>query len=238
MEESKLKQTGNTSGTGDKKRYECVCICGKTVWLSRKQLKRKITCGCEIKTKDKNPIPEGTRFGKLVVTGKTKTLERPSGKYLGYECVCDCGNVVYIPKQSLVQGCTTSCGCLAKEDTHYQPKFSGGEKYNSLTVTGEYRLQSTGLQREIYYRCICDCGGEVWATHSRIISGSLKTCGCSHKKHMQEIQKEGIEKQKELRKQERDFSILIPYIDPTYTEDIEGIENRGLTTHDKIHIVC
>ena len=32
-----------------------------------------------------------------------------------WECMCDCGNIHYASRQTLVRGCTRSCGCLSKE---------------------------------------------------------------------------------------------------------------------------
>lgn len=52
----------------------------------------------------------GDRFGKLTATGRHQ-----SGKYLRYECICDCGVVTWVISQGLRTGKTKSCGCLKSE---------------------------------------------------------------------------------------------------------------------------
>ena len=64
----------------------------------------------------------GQRFGKLVVV---KEAERIRNKH-AWECKCDCGNVTFVPTESLRSGNTKSCGCLSK--TH------GGSKTRLYVV--------------------------------------------------------------------------------------------------------
>jgi hypothetical protein len=53
----------------------------------------------------------GRVFGRLTVTGKKIHI----GKYVLWECVCSCSNIVNLRNCKLVTGHTTSCGCLHKE---------------------------------------------------------------------------------------------------------------------------
>lgn len=53
----------------------------------------------------------GERFGKLLVVNRA---ERES-KYVFYECLCDCGNMVVVNSCNLLNGSTQSCGCLARK---------------------------------------------------------------------------------------------------------------------------
>lgn len=54
----------------------------------------------------------GKRFGRLVVLG-----DPIKGKYgqQRWKCKCDCGNVKYISRYSLLNNTTISCGCYRKE---------------------------------------------------------------------------------------------------------------------------
>lgn len=65
------------------------------------------------------PLQAGQKFGRLTVTGEIQVDRReyPSRMYTlkYYEMRCDCGNTAWVPKQSLVSGATTSCGCFRKE---------------------------------------------------------------------------------------------------------------------------
>lgn len=64
---------------------------------------------------EKNAIAAGQRFGRLMATGVRVWVERPSGKNLRYECICNCGATVNVRKPELVkQSGTVSCGCHQK----------------------------------------------------------------------------------------------------------------------------
>lgn len=59
---------------------------------------------------------EGSRFGKLVITGKDNGLK---GGYKRYECKCDCGNTTWVYKQKLISGHTRSCGCMTTRKSRF-----------------------------------------------------------------------------------------------------------------------
>lgn len=54
------------------------------------------------------------RFGRLIVTGYNYDPERSRPK-TWLVCMCDCGGQTVLPVQSLMQGHTSSCGCLHSE---------------------------------------------------------------------------------------------------------------------------
>ena len=56
----------------------------------------------------------GKRFGKLVVTGYSHTIN----KRVYWKCVCDCGNTCIIHGTKLRNGHTKSCGCIRKIKNH------------------------------------------------------------------------------------------------------------------------
>ena len=56
------------------------------------------------------------KYGKLTIIERTQAPEHlKDKKAIYYLCECDCGNKKVVRKVSLVQGRTTSCGCLHKE---------------------------------------------------------------------------------------------------------------------------
>lgn len=63
----------------------------------------------------------GKRFGRLVVLEYSHFLYNGSDKAkrtgISYfwKCQCDCGNITYVNRQSLIIGRTRSCGCLRSE---------------------------------------------------------------------------------------------------------------------------
>lgn len=54
----------------------------------------------------------GQIFGRLRVL---KIAGHANNGKIIWECKCSCGNIVLVKGNSLVSGCTKSCGCLAKE---------------------------------------------------------------------------------------------------------------------------
>ena len=55
-----------------------------------------------------------------------------------------------------------------------------GDKYNYLTVE---ELTENRNNRK-HYICICDCGNKVTVSANNLRSGSVKSCGCLHKKNI------------------------------------------------------
>ena len=53
-------------------------------------------------------IPEGTRFGRLVVLGESPVRK---GSFVAWICRCDCGNRSVVAGVNLRYGHTLSCGC-------------------------------------------------------------------------------------------------------------------------------
>ena len=56
----------------------------------------------------------GKKFGMLTVIGYSHTV----GKHSFYKCVCDCGKEIITRRDGLVNGHTSSCGCVRDEWSH------------------------------------------------------------------------------------------------------------------------
>lgn len=115
---------------GDITTWRCKCSCGNEVNVLAKLLKNGHTtsCGCFQKEQiSQRSFKDLTnkRFGHLLVLYRTNDYISPSNKTrkVVYRCLCDCGAKVDINGTSLVQGLTTSCGCL---------KSKGEEKISLL----------------------------------------------------------------------------------------------------------
>lgn len=78
----------------------------------------------------------GARFGRLVV--RESTSLRDNGKIV-WECLCDCGSVVFLNTTRLNTGNTKSCGCLRAEGNR---KTHGGRS-----------LPEYGIWRHMLSRC-------------------------------------------------------------------------------------
>lgn len=73
----------------------------------------------------------GKKFGRLLV----KRQGPHKGKYVTWDCLCDCGNEKNAVGAKLTFGVIKSCGCLEKESRGKSQK-THGEGYNE---TKEYR---------------------------------------------------------------------------------------------------
>jgi hypothetical protein len=108
----------------------CKCDCGNLKSIQSTSLTRKkrgvISCGCARNSKeaqDKAKITResypkdivGLRFGRLIVLRKTNIKSHKAadnGAYL-WECLCDCGELCYYSRYSLITpNGVKSCGCL------------------------------------------------------------------------------------------------------------------------------
>lgn len=121
--------------------WNCLCDCGCTTSVQSTSLTRKNgtkSCGCARNSKEaieKSRITSksypkditGFKFGRLTVIKKTNTKsvrKSDSGAYL-WECKCECGNICYYSRYSLITpNGIKSCGCLY-QDTRYET----GKKY-------------------------------------------------------------------------------------------------------------
>ena len=55
----------------------------------------------------------GRTFGRLTVIRKSE--RRHKNRCYLWECLCECGNTVYVLASNLKRGKTRSCGCLRHE---------------------------------------------------------------------------------------------------------------------------
>lgn len=112
-------------------RYLCRCDCGNTKTVIANNLKRgKVaSCGC-IRTRQL----KGKRFGRLIVSSRAEDIVSKSGVHrTAWNCVCDCGNTVITQARFLLDGTTSSCGCLQNEINaivHTKHGYSYSRLYN------------------------------------------------------------------------------------------------------------
>lgn len=109
----------------------------------------------------------GQKFGRLLVVKQAE--ERKYGGIV-WECLCDCGNTVFVTAQSLRKGETQSCGCIRKEQENI-----AGMRFNRLIA-----LEPTDkrYRRCIVWKCQCDCGSMVYVAANRLRNNNVMSCGC------------------------------------------------------------
>lgn len=95
--------------------WHCQCDCGNECDVSVQHLGKSVfSCGCFraecAREKGKQQIKDltGQRFGLLTCL----SLADSDGSGANWLCQCDCGNQRVVRAGSLIQGYTSSCGCL------------------------------------------------------------------------------------------------------------------------------
>lgn len=101
-----LERKGNTSGGNAQ--WLCACDCGGQTIATTSILRsrHKLSCGCAYKFD-----LTGNRFGMLKVIGEFPE-EAKGRKRVHWICKCDCGNTTRTTTAALVNGHSTSCGCV------------------------------------------------------------------------------------------------------------------------------
>ncbi len=123
--------------------WECLCDCGKTVFVTSNDLQTGNTkaCGCLVgKAHTKNLT--GQRFGRLVALNPTS--RRSCDGSIVWKLRCDCGRIVFTNVNSLNSGHTKSCGCLKYavqfvKYTNINPKDIPFEIINLMKARGKLK---------------------------------------------------------------------------------------------------
>lgn len=103
--------------------WKCQCVKCKNISYKTKTDLKAITkrnaSGCNNCFGD---CIAGNKYGRLTVLNNTKKTKK---KDILWECMCDCGNKVWLSKGVLKSGNTRSCGCLFKGVTAERNRNNG-----------------------------------------------------------------------------------------------------------------
>lgn len=108
-----IERTANSKS--GQTRWKCVCDCGNETIVYTQNLKRGHTQSCGCSHENVRLDLTGQRFGRLTVIKLTSIRKY---RVPVWECLCDCGNTVYVTTNHLSMGDQKSCGCINKERTH------------------------------------------------------------------------------------------------------------------------
>ncbi len=131
----------------------------------------------------------GQKFGRLLVI-EYAGIKR---EVAHWKCQCDCGNIHIVASRDLLNGNTTSCGCY-KRDAIRKRKIIDltNARFGRLLVMDmAERPMNIRTHRDIYWRCLCDCGNEVVVSSLALRNGNTKSCGCLRREVSQQGLKEG-----------------------------------------------
>lgn len=159
--------------------WECICDCGKTIVVRSSSLVSGATrsCGC-IRMKDFT----GQRFGNLTALRATGEVKNT---FFVWECICDCGNTVFVQSGSLQSGNTQSCGCLRKAPRPESWSDLREKRFGNLVA-----LQPTNQRQNGYvvWECRCDCGNSAYVSGQLLTEGKTKSCGCIRRQSIKKLQ--------------------------------------------------
>lgn len=117
---------------------------------------------------------QGKKFERLLVLEYSKEKQ-------AWLCQCDCGQWKYVRSSDLVQGKTKSCGCLSRQRAHERREHLEGQKFGRLLVLEEIPERRN---KQIYWKCQCDCGKICEVNGALLKSGNTQSCGCLHKEQL------------------------------------------------------
>ena len=137
--------------------WECVCDCGKTVYISIGNWGKTQSCGCR---SNKSNLSVGDRVGKLTIISKGDVIKRKNSKTKqGYNtvktwnCQCDCGTYKpNVSEKSLLHGKIKSCGCITRPNKN--KSIIENLKYNNYDLSGDYGIGFDCNNKEFYFDLI------------------------------------------------------------------------------------
>lgn len=171
------------SGKHRQTMWNCVCDCGTERAVNAKSLQNgdSSSCGClklERLRVERDLI--GSAFGRWTVKGPGVSVEGERT----WSCLCECGARRDVVEQSLVQGRSTSCGCLRKERAAeaWNAKAADltDQRFGLWTALRRFDVSRyAGGGQMIRWWCRCDCGIERAVLVGALRDGTSQSCGCT-----------------------------------------------------------
>lgn len=115
--------------------WKCQCDCGNICYVTTENLRRGDTpsCGCITRENRQKQIKDltGQKFGHLLVLEYLGSVNHNTK----YKVRCDCGKEYEVFANNLIQGCTTSCGCV--KESHGENKIRELLTKNNIPYTNQ-----------------------------------------------------------------------------------------------------
>lgn len=172
----------------------CQCKCGTRKIVSAGSLKSgdSTSCGCQkIKNLSNNIDLKDMDFGRWHVMKRGNPRGSKSGRiYKTWTCKCKCGTIRDVTEQNLLQGKSTSCGCLRKEHVAAVATYEDLSQCRFGEWTVLERVPDRfypGGGRAIMWKCRCSCGTVHIVAGNMLKSGISQSCGCLNVKSIVEL---------------------------------------------------
>lgn len=158
--------------------WACVCDCTNTIVTSRRQLRKKTSCGFCRRGNDLT----GRVFGRLRVVARDPVAEVGNGRSVRWVCRCTCGKETIVDSHSLTRKrrAQKSCGCLQLEILRRTRIDLTGLKFGLLYVIKRHGSVEGKTWGGVTWMCRCGCGSgrDVIVTTNHLRTGAVKSCGC------------------------------------------------------------
>lgn len=167
--------------------FLCRCDCGTEKIVVGSSLKNSCSQSCGCLQREETLV--GEKFSRLTVI----KYDHKKGRHHYYQCLCVCGELCVVRRDSLISGHTESCGCFLRErasETHKGKKLSketkrkigesekgplnsswkGGisSENNLIRNSVEYKEWRKAVYERDHYTCqMCGkkSGGDICAHH-------------------------------------------------------------------------
>lgn len=128
------------------------------------------------------------RFNRLLVIERDEDYIQSNGRHrVRWKCLCDCGNTKSILVDNLKRGLTESCGCLHSEISSSIIEDLTGKTFGRLFVLERGKdVFTRGGNKKISWKCVCECGTNLFVTSGELRSGDTKSCGCLNREKVSE----------------------------------------------------
>lgn len=104
-------------------------------------------------------------------------------EWRSWKCLCECGEITYVPSTNLRNGHTQSCGCNGRDIKNitingkiYKRQDLTGKRFGKLEVVrveNHHKISSNTT-----WLCNCDCGGTLVTSQQVLMNGITNSCGC------------------------------------------------------------
>jgi len=133
-------------------RWKCRCKCGvilESVIGSNLVRGNTTSCGCKCLTSKKYNFVDlnGRTFGKLTVIEKLDKKTKTRG--ILWKCLCECGNYIELPSNSLTSGNTISCG---NKKIHIKAGKDVDEwRVGEIPISHLTSIKQNAIKRNLHY---------------------------------------------------------------------------------------
>lgn len=114
----------------------------------------------------------GRVFGRWVAVSRAESHGDTKARW---HCQCACGRTAVVLTGSLMNGKSTSCGCLRRETIAKLVLDLTGQTFGRLTALRRVENDKHGKTRWV---CLCECGAETVRSANRMRRGESLSCGC------------------------------------------------------------